>query len=94
MLLSSNIPNISLQDGDTMGNVSSIFDAVGTLTFQIPEQVYQAFEVLTRVVGYIMPLRLYTPIIYLVLGYYLLMIMGASIKFLFNLVKRIAAFFV
>lgn len=94
MLLTSNLPEISIEDGASLGNISSIFDAVQGLSFQIPEQIYIAFDVLTRVVGYVMPLRLYTPIIALVLGYYLIMIIGAALKFTFNILKRIAAFFV
>ena len=93
-MLLSNLPDISIEDGDAIDNISSIFEAIKALSFEIPEQVYQAFEVLTKVVGYIMPLRLYTPIITLILGYWLIMIMGAAVKFVFNLVKRLAAFFV
>ena len=64
--------------------LSDFSNSITTISFSIPEQVYQAFDVLTRVVGYIMPLRLYTPIISLILGYWFILIVGAFIKFVFN----------
>ena len=84
---------LKILSSSTEGDISDFFDnftnSISTITFQIPEQVYQAFEVLTKFVGYIMPLRLYTPIITLVLGYWFILVFGASVKFLFNIFKRI-----
>lgn len=85
---------LSFSDSDMQTNIEHIYEGIQGLSFQIPEQVFQAFDTLTRFVGYIMPLRLYTPIIVLILGYWLLLITSASMKFTFNIVKRLVSFFV
>lgn len=78
---------------DSIPVLDDISNAVQTLQFTIPDQVFQAFDTLTRVVGYIMPLRLYTPIITLILGYWFIMIAAAFAKFLINLLKLLPAIF-
>lgn len=75
------------------GNIQNLWNGILALDFAIPEQIFLALNVLTRFVGYIMPLRLYTPIITLILGYWFLMILSSSTRFVFNLVKKLIPFF-
>lgn len=74
-------------------NIQNLSNGILALDFAIPEQIFLALNVLTRFVGYILPLRLYTPIITLILGYWVLMILSYSTRFVFNLVKKIVPFF-
>ena len=85
-VLSSSAESTSLSYDDFLNFIT-------TLTFQIPEQVYQVFDTLTRYVGYIMPLRLYTPIIAVILGYWFILILGAFAKFSMNLILKIVTLF-
>ena len=84
---------LTTYDDDIISDINDVVNATSSLTFAIPEQVFQAFDTLTRYVGYIMPLRLYLPIIALVLGYWFLVIFGAATKLTFNLIKRVVAIF-
>lgn len=56
-------------------SIVDIVEAIIALDFSIPSEIYLAISSLTNFVGYVMPLRLYSPIIYLILGYWLLLIM-------------------
>lgn len=62
-----------------------IINSAQGIPFAIPEQIFVAIDSLTRVVGYIMPLRLYMPIIVLILGYWLILIMFNVLKATFNI---------
>lgn len=75
------------------GNIQNLWNGILALDFAIPEQIFLALNLLTRFVGYVLPLRLYTPILTLILGYWFLMILSASTRFVFNLVKKLIPFF-
>ncbi len=63
------------------------------LFFEIPDPIYQGLDILTNVVGYIMPLKLYLPIITFVLGYWLLMITAYFVRFCYNSLTSVAGIF-
>ena len=71
----------------------NISNEQAALNFAIPDPIYQGLDILTNVVGYIMPLKLYMPIITLVLGYWLLMITAYFVRWSFNAVTSIASAF-
>lgn len=73
--------------------IQNLFYGIHALDFAIPEQIFLALNVLTHYVGYFMPLRLYRPIIILILGYWFLMILSSSIRFTFSAVKSLIPFF-
>lgn len=85
-LLNSNFFDSSIE------NIQNLWSGILSLDFAIPEQIFLVLNILTHYVGYIMPLRLYTPIITLILGYWFLMILSYSIRFVFNLVKKLIPF--
>lgn len=55
-----------------------IKNAIVSLDFTIPTEIFSALDILTHCLGYIMPLRLYSPIITLVLGYWFILILIKS----------------
>lgn len=63
-----------------LDNMRSFADSLHGLNFTIPEEIFAVLDSLTNVVGYIMPLRLYTPIITLILSYWLICIVGYVYK--------------
>lgn len=77
----------------TFGNIQNLWNGILALDFAIPEQIFLALNVLTHYVGYFMPLHLYMPIITLILGYWFLMILSASTRFVFNILKKLIPFF-
>lgn len=77
----------------TFGNIQNLWNGILALDFAIPEQIFIALNFLTHYVGYFMPLHLYMPIITLILGYWFLMILSASTRFVFNIVKKLIPFF-
>lgn len=88
--------NRLLQDNffdSAFGKIQNLWNGILALDFAIPEQIFLELNLLTRFVSYILPLRLYTPIITLVLGYWFLMILSYSLRFVFNLVKKLIPFF-
>lgn len=63
-----------------LSKIENLFASIEALYFQIPDQIFIALDSLTNVVGYIMPLRLYTPIITLVIGYWFILISTSALK--------------
>lgn len=57
-------------------NMQTIGESISGLNFAIPEEIFIVLDTLTNVVGYFMPLRLYTPIITLILSYWAISIVG------------------
>ncbi len=55
--------------------LSDIIDKLHIIRLEIPEQVFQGILYLTKFVGYFFPLKLYLPIITLVLGMVLIQIL-------------------
>lgn len=82
--------NFSLEDW--FSQLHSIADDVNALNFAIPEQIFVVMNSLTNVVGYIMPLRLYIPIITLVLGYWFVCIFAAAYRMSFSLLGGLSSF--
>lgn len=65
---------------DFRDNMQSIAESIHGLNFAIPEEIFIVLDTLTNVVGYFMPLRLYTPIITLILSYWAICIVGYVYK--------------
>ena len=61
-------------------NMESVANSIHGLDFVIPEEIFSVLDTLTNVIGYIMPLRLYTPIITLILSYWAICIVGHVYK--------------
>lgn len=59
---------------DIFNNFSDLLDQVKNLYFSIPSDLFNAIYGLTNFVGYILPLRLYTPIFVLIFNHWFLMI--------------------
>lgn len=81
---------------DEYGLINSqenIFEAVANLDFVIPTEIFLAFDSLTNFVGYIMPLRLYLPIITLILSYWFILICAKSLSMVINSISGLASFF-
>lgn len=72
--------------------IQELWEGILSLDFAIPEQIFLVLNILTHYVGYIMPLRLYTPIITLILGYWFLMILSHSIAFVSGLLRKFIRF--
>lgn len=88
-----NIRNLSFLTEDFFSSIDRVTNGIASLTFEIPDQIFLVLQSLTKVVGYVMPLRLYTPIINLVLAYWLLMITIRFMNGASNLIGNIASFF-
>lgn len=71
-----------------LSRIENVLASIEALYFQIPDQIFIALDSLTNVVGYIMPLRLYTPIITFVIGYWFIMISVSALKAGFSVVKN------
>ena len=77
--------NSIFSGGNYEDSYSYIINGAKGIPFAIPEQIFVAIDTLTRVVGYVMPLRLYMPIIILILSYWLVMILFSVLKATFNI---------
>lgn len=79
-----------------MQGFEDIKNAIVSLDFTIPTEIFSALDILTHCLGYIMPLRLYSPIITLVLGYWFILILiksyHAASSFLSNVFSAIPIF--
>lgn len=82
---------MSETDSNTFLN---LIDSVKNLDFAIPYEIFTALSSLTNFVGYIMPLRLYIPIITLILSYWFLMIAINAGKGLLSFIGMLGSFFV
>lgn len=71
----------------------NLIDSIRLLDFEIPAEIFQVLSSLTNFVGYIMPLRLYMPIISLILGYWFLMIAINAGKGLLSFIGTLGGFF-
>lgn len=71
----------------------SLIESVKNLDFAIPYEIFTALSSLTNFVGYIMPLRLYLPIITLILSYWFLMIAINAGKGLLSFIGMLGSFF-
>lgn len=81
---------------DEYGLINSqenIFEAIANLDFVIPTEIFLAFDSLTNFVGYIMPLRLYIPIITLILSYWFILICAKSLSMVINSISGLASLF-
>lgn len=63
-----------------LDNIETVSNSIHGLNFVIPEEIFSVLDTLTNVIGYIMPLRLYTPIITLILSYWAICIVGYVYK--------------
>jgi len=76
--------------------IEDIINSIQSLDFTIPAEIFSVLDILTHCVGYIMPLRLHTPIITLVLGYWFILILiksyQATSSFLSNVFSAIPIF--
>lgn len=81
---------MSETDSNTFLN---LIDSVKNLDFAIPYEIFTALSSLTNFVGYIMPLRLYIPIITLILSYWFLMIAINAGKGLLSFIGMLGSFF-
>lgn len=70
--------------------IENLVNEIFAINFSIPDEIFNGLEILTHLVGYIMPLYLYQPIIVLVLGYWLLMITSYFVRWAFNTVSSVA----
>ena len=70
-----------------------LVNSIGNLDFDIPAEIFFALSSLTNFVGYIMPLRLYFPIIILILSYWFLMIAVNAGKAMLSFTTSIVTFF-
>ena len=73
-------------------NFDNIITSIQSLYFVIPDEIYLALDSLTHFLGYIMPLRLYMPIITLVLGYWFIMISVRALNGALSFVKGFLPF--
>ncbi len=81
---------MSDKDSNTFLN---LIESVKNLDFAIPYEIFIALSSLTNFVGYIMPLRLYLPIITLILSYWFLMISINAGKGLLSFIGMLGSFF-
>lgn len=70
----------------------NIFDAIVNLDFSIPTEIFLAFDSLTHFVGYFMPLRLYLPIITLILSYWFILIVSNALRMTLSFFGSIVSF--
>ena len=73
-------------------NFDNIITSIQSLYFAIPEEIYIVLDTLTHYVGYILPLRLYMPIITLVLGYWFIMISVRALSGCLSFIKTFLPF--
>lgn len=78
---------------DFFSKQQNFFDSIINLDFAIPAEIFAALSSLTNFVGYIMPLKLYMPIITLILSYWFLMISVTAGKAAFSFVGTMSSFF-
>ena len=71
----------------------NLFEAIANLDFVIPTEIFLAFDSLTNFVGYVMPLRLYFPIIALILSYWFILICAKSLSMVINSISGLASLF-
>lgn len=72
---------------------NSLIESIQNLDLSIPSEIFLALSSLTNFVGYIMPLRLYIPIITLILSYWFLMIAINAGKGLLSFIGTLGTFF-
>lgn len=70
-----------MSDTPIINDHDGLINAILNLTFLIPPEIFYGLDLLTKYVGYIMPLRLYIPIISLTLAYILYMIISKTFRF-------------
>ncbi len=73
-------------------NFDNIITSIQSLYFAIPDEIYLALDSLTRFAGYILPLRLYMPIITFFLGYWFIMISVRALNGALSFVKSFLPF--
>lgn len=83
---------IAISD-DYLENTQNIFTAVSSLDFSIPVEIFSALDLLTHCVGYIMPLRLYKPIITLILGYWFILICASGYRIMSGFLNNLFSVF-
>ena len=71
----------------------NLIESIKNLDIAIPHEIFTALSSLTNFVGYIMPLRLYLPIITLILSYWFLMIAINAGKGLLSFIGMLGSFF-
>lgn len=81
-----------MNDFNIIDQQQSLFDAISNLDFSIPIEVFLAFDSLTNFVGYIMPLRLYLPIILLILSYWFILIVSNAFRMGLSFIGTVASF--
>lgn len=87
MKLISSIPDEFLQ------NSQNIFQAASALDFTIPVEIFTSLDLLTNDIGYFLPLRLYSPIITLILGYWFILISAAGYRCITGFLSNIFTIF-
>lgn len=78
---------------DVISKQQNFIEAIINLDFSIPTEIFYVLHSLTNFVGYIMPLRLYMPIITLILSYWFLMISVTAGKGLVSFFGTLASVF-
>lgn len=71
----------------------NLIESIKNLDIAIPHEIFTALSSLTNFVGYIMPLRLYLPILTLILSYWFLMIAINAGKGLLSFIGMLGSFF-
>lgn len=70
----------------------NIINSVSSLGFTIPTEIFSSLDILTHCVGYVMPLRLYSPIITLILSYWLTLIVASAFRGMTSFVGNMFSF--
>ncbi len=73
--------------------ITELVDSLRNITFSIPPEVFSGLSYLTRFVGYFFPLKLYLPIITLVLGMIFIQCSIKIITYLVDMGLELASFF-
>lgn len=81
-----------MNDFNLQGQQQDIFNAIINLDFSIPTEIFLAFYSLTNFVGYFMPLRLYLPIITLILSYWFILIVSNAFRMGLNFISNVVSF--
>lgn len=70
-----------------------LIEQIKNLDFSIPSDIFNALYALTNFAGYILPLRLYSPILLLILSYWALMIAVNAGKGLLSFIGSLGGLF-
>lgn len=81
-----------MNEYDYLGKYEDIHADISSLDFSIPPEIFIAFDSLTEFAGYFMPLRLYLPIITLILAYWFIMITTNIFKMSVSFIGSFSSF--